>query len=257
MDTILQWFNNAWFVGIFGGIVSGLLVNYLSRFFLSKKENREYLQKLFSANREVIYSIRPCIPEGTVPSPATVEALIEATARKYEVRSADMYGPTEIAQELTKEVMDSSFISSQIKQDYCTKLLAIVAKPLKGTEPPQGSELTPSSEDRILAHKGMDRAANWMSAVLGVSTGLMSLVFALLTFTGKDSNVLPTLYETLNKTGVLIPLLVSLITMGLGFAALPIMKDIMKMRVNRFQDGDKNHKSGPDTSMNTSQESKK
>ena len=104
MQTIIDWFNNTWVVGILGGIFSGLIVNYVSRLFLSKKENSEYLQKIFSANREVIYSIRPGISEGVIPKPETVEALIIATARKYSVNREDVFGPSEITQELTNEV---------------------------------------------------------------------------------------------------------------------------------------------------------
>ena len=54
MQSLPDWLNNTWVVGILGGVLSGFIVNYLSRIFLSKRENREYLQKVFSANREVI-----------------------------------------------------------------------------------------------------------------------------------------------------------------------------------------------------------
>jgi hypothetical protein len=48
--------------------------------------------------------------------------LINATARLYGVESANLFTPSQIAEELIKEVMDSSFISSSQKAEFCAKL---------------------------------------------------------------------------------------------------------------------------------------
>lgn len=55
--------NNAWVVGIGGGILSGLIVTVITRYLFSKKENSEYMQKVSSVNREIIYALRPGISE--------------------------------------------------------------------------------------------------------------------------------------------------------------------------------------------------
>ena len=226
MQIIVDWFNNTWVVGILGGILSGLIVNYVSRLFLSKKENREYLQKIFSANREVIYSIRPGISEGVIPKPETVEALIIATARKYSVNREDVYGQAEITQELTKEVMDSSFISSQLKQEYCDRLLSII--PTKVLAEEAEKESTPI-EVRIVSQQSRERTIDRMSMVLGVFTGLMSLVFAMFTIT-KDTGVLSKLSDSFEKTGVFLPLLVAMVALIMSVAVLPIMKDLLEVK---------------------------
>ncbi len=118
----MEWLNGPWVVGIGGGILSGILVSVIFRLFFSGKDSREYVQKLQSANREIIYALRPGIAEGHVPDWQAVQSLINATARKYVVDQSDLYDPTQIGEELTKEIMDSSFISANTKQEYCNQL---------------------------------------------------------------------------------------------------------------------------------------
>ena len=103
--------NNAWVVGIGGGILSGLIVTWISRIMFSKKENSIYVQNLQSANNEVIYALRPAISENKFPSVEIISALIEANSRKFKVKRQDMYNIKQLAEELTKEIMDTSFIS--------------------------------------------------------------------------------------------------------------------------------------------------
>jgi hypothetical protein len=233
MQSLPDWLNNTWVVGILGGILSGFIVNYLSRLFLSKRENREYLQKVFSANREVIYSIRPGISEGVIPKPETVEALIIATARKYAVSRSDVFGPSEIVQELTKEVMDSSFISSQVKQEYCESLLAIVPK--LDTEAPPPEQPSPI-ELRIASQERRERTVERMSLVMGVFTGLMSGVFALLTLT-KGNPIFSRLSEKLELTSVFLPLLVAMVALAMSAAIIPIMKELLELKTKARRRG--------------------
>ncbi|MEN7430589.1 hypothetical protein VA599_07505 [Chromobacterium sp. TRC.1.1.SA] len=233
MQTLPDWFNNTWVVGILGGVFSGFIVNYLSRIFLSKRENREYLQKVFSANREVIYSIRPGISEGVIPKPETVEALIVATARKYTVSRNDVFGPSEIAQELTKEVMDSSFISSQIKQEYCERLLTVVPK--RTTDPLTPDQLNPI-ELRIVTQGRRERTVERMGVVMGVFTALMSTVFTILTFT-KESTIFSRLSDTFERTSVFLPLFVAVIALVMSAAITPIMKELLELKTKAKRRG--------------------
>jgi len=114
--------NNAWVIGIGAGIISGLFVFLITRYFFSKKDNKEYFQKISAANREVLYAVRPGISEGEVPNSTILEHLIAATARKYGIEQNAMLTESEIASELIKEVMDSAFISANRKIEFCNKL---------------------------------------------------------------------------------------------------------------------------------------
>jgi hypothetical protein len=118
--------NNPWVIGIGGGILSSLFVAWVTRIIFSKRDNKEYLQKLRAANQEVLYAIRPGISEEVIPSSDVVAHLISATSRRYGVDAELMYSVNEIASELIKEVMDSSFISASTKKNFCEKLSKLI-----------------------------------------------------------------------------------------------------------------------------------
>ncbi len=121
----MDWLSNPWVVGVGGGVVSGFLVTLITRQLFSRRERREYRQKIETANNEIIYAIRPAIAEKVIPSPAMLEALFSATARKYGVNSTDLMSRVTLANELMKEVIDNSFLSSQQKAEFCDLLTGL------------------------------------------------------------------------------------------------------------------------------------
>ncbi|ENM5799680.1 hypothetical protein NTH31_003690 [Vibrio mimicus] len=157
--------NNAWVVGIGGGILSSLIVAIITRKIFSKRDNKEYFQKVQSANREVLYAIRPGISEGLIPNKYIVEHLIEATARKYSVEVDSMLSLSEISSELIKEVMDSSFISAQTKQDFCEKLLSL--KPEVVTH-----EVVESIKESFSRDKYRSQMVGMMATMAGLTTAV-------------------------------------------------------------------------------------
>jgi len=118
--------NNSWVVGIGGGTLSGLIVAWLTRILFSKKDQRELAINISAANREILYAIRPEISESTLPSVEVIDALKNATARKYKVEPERLYTISQVVEELIKEIMDSSFISSSTKRNYCESLKVLV-----------------------------------------------------------------------------------------------------------------------------------
>lgn len=170
----MAWVNNAWLVGIASGLVASGLIWLISRFFLSKRDNREYMQKVSSANRDVIIAIRPGIPEGQIPSAEVLEALVNSTARRYGVVATDLYNSRQTAEELIKEVMDSSFLSSAQKSEYCTRLMPLRVEAL---QPPLGLAAKPIDTSASLA-SARTRMVELVSTMLAVSTGLMTTFLA-------------------------------------------------------------------------------
>ena len=171
----MEWINNPWIVGIGGGVLSGILVTVVSRVLLSRRDRREYIQKLLSANREVIYAIRPGISEGHVPDRRVVESLINATARKYIVDKTDLYNPTQVGEELTKEIMDSSFISANTKQQYCDQLGSLSLAPLQQRKEGVGvGEIQPTLKSDLAEYRS--RMVTKMSMMLGIMSTLMTAV---------------------------------------------------------------------------------
>lgn len=176
--------NNPWVVGIGGGVLSGFLVAVFSRYLFQKRDNREYAQKVASVNREVLYALRPGISEGMIPSISILISLIASTARRYGVDEKDAYSPIVIADELIKEVMDSSFISSKAKNEFCESIVRIKqeGRPVAG-EAPAVSEAFADYRRRMMVVMstmlGLVTAAMTGFLALSKTEGLVSVPFAL------------------------------------------------------------------------------
>ncbi len=54
---MLDWLSNPWVIGVGGGVISGLLVTLITRNLFSRREQREYRQKMETANNEIIYGV--------------------------------------------------------------------------------------------------------------------------------------------------------------------------------------------------------
>lgn len=171
----MEWLNDPWVIGIGGGILSGLIVTGVSRWIFSGRDRKEHLSKVGSANREVVYAIRQGIPEDRVPTREIVEALISSTARKYGLPTSDLNQPQDVASDLVKEVMDSSFISAEKKDQYCSTLL--------GTLTPEKADSDGKSRERVAARNIADEQRSgllWMmSGTLGLTSFGMSAALAL------------------------------------------------------------------------------
>lgn len=171
---MMEILSNPWFVGIVGGILSGLLTTVISRSVFSRRDKREYVQRIATANRDVVYAIRSGIPEGEVPSFEIVEAMIASAARKYGVETSDMLGPKEVAEDLVKEVMDSSFISAKSKAGFCTQLAPLMV-PLEArtlADVPRAVSTSAPAQYR-------ERTYALASLMMGLFSMLMTLTLAL------------------------------------------------------------------------------
>ncbi len=176
-------FNNAWVVGIGGGVLSGLLVTLITRFLFSKRDNREYAQKLAAVNTEVVYALRPGISEGHIPDQEVLSSLINATARKYRVSRDDVFRPKQIAEELIKEIMDSSFISAETKKSYCETLAHLIQ-----VEPAVINISLPEEAERKISESDYrQKLVARMSAILGLTAAMGTMTVTLFKGMGEDS----------------------------------------------------------------------
>jgi hypothetical protein len=237
-------FNNPWFIGIGGGILSGLIVTFISRALLSRRDRREYIQKVLSANREVIYAIRPGISEGLIPTPEVVEALINATARKYGVDKKDVHDSDEVAQELIKEVMDSSFISARTKEEYCGKLADLSRREIAEERAPEYAPAIFEKEIRRTSSYEAYRARmiQMMSMMMGFLAAMMTIILAF----SKSGLFDESLSINREKLTLLLPMLVSLLAVSLSVLFTYFYRDIIKKR-------DREKKKKPDETSDSSE----
>jgi phosphate/sulfate permease len=222
----MQWLQDPWVVGIGGGVVSGLLVFFITKWLFSNQSKRETEQKIAAANREVVLAVRQGIPQDTVPTSQVINALIKATARKHGIRPEELYGPAEVAQDLIKEVMDSSFIGADTKEAYC-KRLAELDEPKHGAEPQTGEDTK---------RRQRDRSQNaLLSITLAFTAAAMSATFAAVFKKTQDS--LPDLStsSTILST-IFVPVVVILAAATVSLAVLTIIRRERRLRDERRRD---------------------
>lgn len=118
-----DFFSNPWVTGILGGIISCIIVYFITNFISEKRQNKEYKQKVASANRDVIYLIRTCIPDGIMPDKVLINMLIDSVARKYSINKVDMLNINQIYSDISREIMDSYFIVTEKKMELCNMVI--------------------------------------------------------------------------------------------------------------------------------------
>lgn len=161
--------NNPWVVGIGAGVLSSLVVAFITRLIFLRRDNREYLRRVQQANQEVLYAVRPGISEGVIPTNEVLQRLVSATARRYALDRAALYDLNEFAAELTKEVMDSSFISAATKEEFCEKLAII-------KEETHGADKKGRAEDYEKAAKYRRQLVVTMSMMVGMMTAAVGFI---------------------------------------------------------------------------------
>lgn len=211
--------NNSWVVGIGGGILSGLIVTWLTRILFSKKDQRETAMKINSANQELIYAIRPEISEDEVPSVEVVDALRNATARKYKLDPSRLYSTNQIAEELIKEIMDSAFISSSTKKSYCESLRVSIHS---GTQ-------TESSQFDNEVFIAKIEYKDKMTALLSMTLGTIAALATMLSFLRSNLNSSP-IFEKIGDT--LFPMLLVMFSLVMVMTA---MQAALKLRHKRIR----------------------
>lgn len=126
MDDLIA---NPWIVGIGGGVISSLIVFFITKFFLSKKENKEYEQKVRLATNEVVYAVRPLVIDKAIPANDVLAALQSAIAVKYGVKVSDVIGIKQLVCILVLEILSNSFLNSSQKNEYCNLLMTMKDDP--------------------------------------------------------------------------------------------------------------------------------
>lgn len=210
----MEFFDNQWVIGIGGGVFSGLLVTLITRKFFASKDNREYWQRVKLANNEVVYAIKPFIVDGEVPDLHIIASMQSSTARKYGLDVSDMASLSDILEDLIKEIMDTSFISYVLKNQYCEKL----------------SNLRPSLSDEEFIETYKDRAIveyrqrvlTVFSTILGIFAGLVTMYTGIMA--SADESVI------FAKVKIILPFFIALLMayLALMFFKLSREKDLDK-----------------------------
>lgn len=119
MVELLQ---NQWVVGICGGIVSGIIVFFITKWLFERKDNSKYLEQISAANVDIIRTLKPYIAEKGLPEKEIIDAIIFSTARKHKVKSEELYSLRIVCEELIREIIENVYVSTDKKREYSIQL---------------------------------------------------------------------------------------------------------------------------------------
>ena len=120
--------------------------------------------------------------------------------------------------------MDSSFISSQLKKDYCDQLIAIVPA---FTIAPIDINAATETDQRAASRKRKESTIELASKVLGIFSGVTAFGLTLFKSIESSTNTKNTISEIIGQTNVLLPLGAAMITLGIA-VALSAIKLVVK-----------------------------
>jgi len=118
----MNFFENAWFVGISTGIISGVLVFFLTKWIMDKRGKVEYFKQVNNANQNVINALKPYIADNGLPEIEIFEALIASIARSFCIDKSDMFSISTYCEELIREIISDVYVSNNKKQEYTNSL---------------------------------------------------------------------------------------------------------------------------------------
>ncbi|MEJ2905076.1 hypothetical protein WAE58_21705 [Pedobacter panaciterrae] len=195
-------FNSAWTIGIFGSIISGIVVYFFTEYLGKKRINKKLEETIRLANSEIIYAIRPLLVAKTLPSKDVIKALLSATSRKYELPEDSIISVKDISNQIVKEILDNSFLSAENKLFYSNLIIPLEDPSEKASD--YESQLASIEEFKIKINK----ANTDTPIVLGA---LATIITALLTVYQMRKNEVEAALQKVDRDLLVIPMIVSAI----------------------------------------------
>ena len=209
-DFLVGFLSNAWVVGILGGIISGIIVYFITKWMFQRKDNSKHLEQISIANMDIIRALKPYIAEKGLPEKEIIDAIILSTARKYKVKSEELYSIRVVCEELIREIVENVYVSSDKKQEY-TQQLKDYLHNLNAEK--DKTILITEIEKELKANTNIDRM-NYKKKFLYTLSTMMSFLAAILTMVVTLlSDQLPVMSDFTSQTEIIfIVLAVSMLT---------------------------------------------
>lgn len=128
MEQIKNILNNQWVINIGTGLVVYIITTIISRIILNKATNKEKQKQMDNANKEVIRILKPYIVEKNFLNEEIIICIIKSVARKFDVSFREIYNVREICEELIREILESSYVDNEKKEEYIYYLNDIIEK---------------------------------------------------------------------------------------------------------------------------------
>lgn len=198
-------FQNSWFIGIATGIISGVLVFFITKFFMNKKDKTEYYQNVRNANDRVIAALKPYIADKGLPALEVFDSLIKSTARTYQVQQEDMFSVENYCEELIREIISDVYVSNDKKEQYTNSLADYKSDSLK-------TKIAVKSEKAIRDIELSEMKSKYNSRL----SLYLSMFVALFGSLATSITLMPDMFDSFNTSSnylFLIPILILVLVM--------------------------------------------
>lgn len=240
---MLAFLENQWVVGIGAGIISGIIVYFITKRFFQRKDNSKHLEQINSANMDIIRILKPYVAEKGLPEKEIIDAIILSTSRKYNVKSDELYSIRIVCEELIREIIENVYVSSDKKKEYSNSLKEY----LLNLHSERDKSLLISDIKLELKNSTQKNRMDYMrkmSAILSATvSGFAAILTMLLSFFYMSTDF--TLFQNQNLSNdINIPLIVILVSLFIsldGIFVIILIKQREHTR-NRKSRRDKNNK---------------
>lgn len=227
--------NNPWFVGIATGLISSILVFFITNWIMKKKGKDEYYRRVDAANESVILSVKPYIAEQGLPAKDIFDSVVLSVARKYEVQRKDMYSVAIYCEELIQEIFSDIYVAADKKKEYSEALI----KYKKETQvDEQKEEIKQIKYPYAFGKRDRTILASYIAVISMVYVIICVLSINLI---GGDNSIFIGEFSSINVVMVL-PVVVTLVSTSVLLLLERITKN--KMRRDAIKNIDNEHKKG-------------
>lgn len=168
VDLVTKLLDSAWFVGITGGTISGLIVFFITNKFFNSRKEVEYQKNVSSANQEIIQAVKMFFIQKQPIGKEIVVSMIAATARKFSLKDGDLFSLNNIADFIIKEIMETSFLSVEDKKDLCLLIYSELR-----------SEIVINKENTVTSSIYSRSEVKFMSTIMALMTVFFTLATTL------------------------------------------------------------------------------
>lgn len=238
----MKFFENAWFIGISTGIISGVLVFFLTKWIMDKRGKVEYFKQVKSANQNVINALKPYIADKGLPEIEIFEALIASVARLFCIDKKDMFSISTYCEELIREIISDVYVSNDKKQEY-TNSLAEYKHNLEKCKEKVGDIVGLSS----LSSNYGERMRRQLSIYISVFTAISGMLCTFLTFFYSSDIKSESLWYPLEEKPIIwIPILLIILSMLIILSIMMLETTLKRFRQHKKQllDEDKDKSDG-------------
>lgn len=167
MDSISDFMQNAWVIGIAGGTISGIIVYYITVYVLDRKKKNDHKRNITYANNAVLDILRPYIANSGLPDRKELEAIINSVSRQYCIKHDEMNSMTIFYEDLVLEFIGNLYIPDEMKKKNIKKLL-------ENIDTLRNETAVQSEQSQVQVAKGKT------VQIIGILVGALSAIISIL-----------------------------------------------------------------------------